>query len=193
MIECRACRGLFRAPADKIGARCPRCRMPLFDRGERAVKEAELGVCIQHTGAAALARCHQCRQAICGVCRTRWFGANLCPACFEAALASDEPNPKELNRLGARAAWSFALALTAWIIVACAVLVLLAMRANSGVTLGLVLAVFSLLPAVFAVGQGCAVVLMRGPRSTLAATGMTLAAAHLGLFVGVLFLNLWHN
>jgi hypothetical protein len=53
--------------------------------------------------------------------------------------------------------------------------------------------VFSLLPAVFAVGQGCTVVLMRGPRSTLAATGMTLAAAHLGLFVGVLFLNLWHN
>ena len=193
MIECRSCRGLFRAPADKIGARCPKCHMPLFDRGDRGPKDVDLGVCIQHQESTAVARCHQCRQAVCGVCRTKWFGTTLCPACFEAALASDAPNPKELARLGARAAWSFALALTAWIIVACALLVILAMRPSSGVTLALVLAVISLLPAAFAVGQGCAVVLVRGPRTRLATTGMALAAAHLGIFVGVLFLNLWHN
>jgi hypothetical protein len=193
MIECRSCRGLFRAPADKIGARCPRCHMPLFDRGERSAKEPELGACVRHPASAAAARCQQCRQPMCGVCRTRWFGAGLCPACFEAALASDEPNPKELARLAGRAGWSLGLALTGWVITLCAVALLLTMRPSSSVTFALVLAIIGLLPAAFAIGQGCAVILVRGPRSTLATAGTSLAAAHLGLFVGVLFLNLWHN
>jgi hypothetical protein len=67
------------------------------------------------------------------------------------------------------------------------------MRPSSSVTFALVLAIIGLLPAAFAIGQGCAVILVRGPRSTLATAGTSLAAAHLGLFVGVLFLNLWHN
>jgi hypothetical protein len=196
MIECRSCRGLFRVAADKVGARCPRCHMPLFERSERlSPRDSGLGTCPQHAGAVGVAVCQQCARPMCVACRTRWFGLMMCPACVEAALSSDEPNPRELRRLSARAAWSFVLALVGWIIAALVLLLLLVQhRASSGnVTLALVLGVFSMIPAAFAVGQGCAVVLVRGPRDRLAATGMVMSGAHLGLLLGLFLINLWHN
>jgi hypothetical protein len=196
MIECRACRALYRASAAQIGARCPKCRMPLFERAERGQATAtDLGACGKHPERVAVMTCGQCHRPVCGVCRTRWFGATLCPSCVEASVRSDEPDPRELRRLGARATWSLVLALTGGCLLAIALLAAALVTGAGGglMTFLLVLALVSLIPAAFAVGHGAAVLLVRGPRAPVAAAGMIISGAHLGIFLGLLLINLWHN
>lgn len=193
MVECRSCRGFFRKAPEKIGARCPKCKAPLFERADRPAGSADLGACATHPAALAVLACQRCGKNMCAACRTKWHGEQLCLTCVELSLSRAEPNPRELHRQGNRAVWSLTLALIGWIIAAATLTIVACLDPGASLGAALFFSVVSLVPALFALGQGCPVLLMRGPRFRIAASGMILAGAHLGLLLGVFLINLWHN
>ena len=67
MVECPYCYRVFRQAAEKLGARCPKCRMPLYEDPAKRRKQPERdqGPCSLHPDAAAIARCTRCDKAIC--------------------------------------------------------------------------------------------------------------------------------
>ena len=60
MIECRYCREALRQPIEKIGARCPNCRMPLFEKDRQRPPVVDLGPCATHKDNSAAAKCQRC-------------------------------------------------------------------------------------------------------------------------------------
>src|SRR5438045_1977510 len=97
MIECPYCYRVFRQPPEKMGARCPKCRMPLYEDPSKRRKSAErdLGPCALHADAQGVAKCVRCERLVCQTCRTRWQGEIVCPQCVEHSIADDEPSPQE--------------------------------------------------------------------------------------------------
>ena len=193
MVECRHCRGYFRTQPEKIGARCPKCKMPLFERPEKSSPGDDVGACAVHPGVLAVLACQRCGKNICAGCRTKWHGEQLCTGCVELSLSRAEPNPRELKKQGGRAVSSLTLAVIGWVVVLLGLMMLVARGQESSVTAPIVFGLLSLIPAMFAIGQGCPVLLTRGPRFRMAASGMVLAGAHLGLLLGAFLINLWHN
>jgi hypothetical protein len=165
----------------------------LFERPDRQRPEIGLGACAVHPGVDAVAACQRCSKNVCAACRTRWHGDLLCSACVELSLSRAEPNPREVRKQGNRAVWSFTFALLGWIVVLLSLAIVLLGRQDSSITAPLIFGILSLIPALFAVGQGCPVLLARGPYFRFAATGIVLGGLQLGLLLGVLLVNLWHN
>jgi len=192
MIDCRQCRTSFRTPPEKIGARCPKCKAPLFERPDKHPRVVELTACAVHPGVDAVETCQRCSKTMCAACRTRWHGEVLCPTCVELSISRAEPNPRELRKQANRAMWSLALAFIGWLLVLFA-LMLIVSRRQDALGWPIAFGLLSLVPALFAVGHGCPVLLSRGPRFQVAATGMITSGLHLGLLSGVLLVNLWHN
>src|SRR6266403_6357616 len=81
MIECPFCYRVFRQPPEKIGARCPKCRMPLYEDPSKKKKDPEkdYGKCAQHPDAPTVAKCSRCDAPVCRSCRTRWHQEVVCP------------------------------------------------------------------------------------------------------------------
>ncbi len=193
MVECRNCRGYFRTTPEKIGARCPKCKAPLFERPDKQSDSEDLGGCAVHPAALAVLVCQRCNKNMCASCRTRWHGKQLCPSCVELSLGRAEPNPRELRRQSGWAVWSLALALIGWVVALLAVLMLVIRGPEAALSAPLFFCMVSLVPALFAIGNGCPVLLSRGPRFRIAASGITVAGLHLGLLLGLFLINLWHN
>ena len=60
MLDCRHCGEYLRGDATRFGARCPRCREPLYERPDalrrqREAQESQGGVCAVHPGNIAVA------------------------------------------------------------------------------------------------------------------------------------------
>ena len=192
MVECRNCRGYFRTTPEKIGARCPKCKAPLFERPDKQSGSDELGGCAAHPGTLAVLACQRCGKNMCAACRTKWHGEQLCPSCVELSLGRAEPNPREVRRQAGRAVWSLALALIGSVVALLAAALAL-QGPEARLSWPLFFALVSSIPALFAIGNGCPVLLARGPRFRIAASGITLAGLHLGLLLGMFLINLWHN
>src|SRR5262245_5588656 len=192
MVECRNCRGYFRTTPEKIGARCPKCKAPLFERPDKQSGSTELGACAVHPGALAVAACQRCGKNACAVCRTKWHGEQLCTACVDLSLGRAEPNPREIRRQGGRAVWSLALAVIGSMMALLAVMAAL-QGPDTRLSWPLFFYLVSTVPALIAIGNGCPVLLARGPRFRIAASGITLAGLPLGLVLGIFLINLWHN
>src|SRR5580692_13029238 len=97
MLECRYCRDVFRRPVEKIGARCPACRMPLFEKDRQRPPVVDLGACAVHPDNSAAAKCSHCGKMMCSVCRTRWDDDILCIACLDSALQQGQTNPRQVQ------------------------------------------------------------------------------------------------
>jgi hypothetical protein len=200
MLECRNCRELVRGDLEMIGSRCPRCRMPLYERPKIARRlnpvdsEKSCGV---HPEIQAIGTCDRCGAPICLNCRTRWYDQALCLACVERALSLKEPPPA--NRVAQRrqAMVSFVLSVTGLGLFLLGSLLLIGVhqsRPNPPLSfLSTAMIVLSLLPALFAVGQGAALVRIRVERLRLATSALACAGAQLGILMGFLLLNIWHN
>src|ERR1700704_3115168 len=91
MVECRYCRATFELEPEQIGARCPDCKLPLFERSDRPKREVEKGVCAYHPSVPGVFNCPRCQARACANCRTRWHDENLCPRCVENSIAANEP------------------------------------------------------------------------------------------------------
>jgi hypothetical protein len=200
MMECRQCRELIRGDAEAIGSRCPRCRMPLYERTQlpRRLNPGEAGrSCAVHPGIQALGPCQRCGAFMCFTCRTRWYEQAVCPACVERALTSNEPAPENLAAHRRQAMLSMVFAVGGWVLFILGGLPLMALqgsRPNHQLTvLGMLVVLASFIPAVFGVGQATAAIRARGQRTRLATSGLIFAGTHLGIMIGFLLLNIWHN
>jgi hypothetical protein len=196
MVECRNCRGTFKTPPETIGARCPDCRMPLFERLDRPRREIESGRCVFHADMPGVATCQRCRKRLCTICRTRWHEEFLCPDCVEKSISLAEENPRELRARQTQATRGFALAIGGAGLFGLGLGIFIAATLGGGGTAaawGVGLMMAGLVPAGWSLGETAAVVLRRGPRFGLATSALTMAASQIGLTLSLLFINLWRN
>jgi hypothetical protein len=201
MTECPYCGEFVNGDPDEIGARCPRCREPLYERagGPRLADEPgappSRGTCTVHPGNVAAGTCQRCGNFVCRVCRTRWEDRDLCLACVERLARERERGPQDARAHRRQAGWALACGLAAWgaVLGGLALLGLAgSSRAAAGAALfGGLLVAASFLPAFFGVGQGAAAARARGDRMVVATSGLVLSASHLGIMSGLFLLALW--
>src|SRR5690348_16439313 len=117
MLECPYCFRIFRTAPEQLGARCPKCRMPLFEgSAKRRRPDKDVGRCQQHPTATAIATCARCQKPMCLACRTRWHEELMCPPCVDRSLEADEPGPQEAYRQFRQAWLSIGFAMAGWCI-----------------------------------------------------------------------------
>jgi hypothetical protein len=172
----------------------------LFERpgGPELVGPAGLppgkGVCALHPGNVAIGACKRCGNLLCPVCRTRWHDKVVCLTCVERLLGNVEVSPEERAAHGRQALLGLVLGVSAWVLVALAALPILlgAGRQDRGnsLLLALMLLIGSLIPAILGLGQSAAAIRLRGPRLTLATSGLVVSGCHLGIFLGLILLQI---
>jgi hypothetical protein len=194
MIECRHCREVLSQPIEKIGARCPTCRMPLFEKDRHRAPVVDLGPCGLHADRSAVAKCQHCGKMMCGVCRTRWREETVCTACLDQALRSGGVTPWQARTQNRQAALSVVLASMAWLVLWLAFWPLAALFRGTpdrgAATFALMLFFGSFFFSLFASGQAAAVIRVRGRRLLMATCGLTLAGLHLGVCLGLVVVNI---
>lgn len=199
MIECPYCYRVFRQTPEKLGARCPKCKMPLYEdpSKRRKTPDKDYGHCLQHPDLPALTTCSRCNQPICQGCRTRWHEEPVCPRCVDESIADDEPSPREAQMQMKHAWFSVILGVVGWglLLLTLAPLATFHTRqASAGIVfLTYLLFLGSFLPAVFGLSCGVSAVRLRGDFGKLATCGLVGAGAQLGLAIGVIVINVWHN
>jgi hypothetical protein len=201
MIECRHCREVFAGEPDRYGARCPRCREPLYERAAsqwpvRGEADAQASRCAVHANNASVGTCERCGNFLCGVCRTRWQERALCLACIERALDVRETRPDLVQAHRRQATLALLFGILAWALILLGGLPMMFAHANSSraaalVVLAGLLSLISLLPALFGVGQGAAAIRARGERMIVATCGLVLCGSHLGVALGVMLFAVW--
>ncbi len=199
MIECPFCYRVFRQPPEKLGARCPKCKMPLYEdpTKRRKTPDKDLGRCEQHPDAPAMAKCARCDHPMCQACRTRWHEEPVCPRCVEESIADDEPSPREAQMQTKQAWVSVILSAVGWLILLMTLVPYSSFPAGQvrGMVVFMTYLLFlgSFVPAVFGLGFAVASVRLRGDFGKLAACGLASTGLQLGLAIGLIVINVWHN
>jgi hypothetical protein len=199
LLDCRHCGEYLQGDAATLGARCPHCREPLYERPDgirrqRDALESRGDVCGVHPGNVAVGPCKRCGTFMCGICRSRWEDRVLCLACVERLMRNKEAAPEHIKTHRWQAAVSVLLGFASWILAFLA-LPLAGLRnaaaPNEVIVVMLILAVISLLPALFGLGQAAAAIRVRGDRMVLATCGLALTGAQLGTVTGLMLLVIW--
>lgn len=197
MNRCPSCDYPLPSDRERIGARCPNCRDPLYEppgRISRPVREDE-GACALHAGRETVGTCGRCGNYFCEVCRTRWRNQILCAACADRALASREATPEQARTHFRQALLGLLMGLGAWCFFLLGQLLILgalfAERNPLLILLGLLLVVSAVLLAVVGTGQAAAALRTRGAHMILATSGFLIGGLFLGVFIGNYVLQLW--
>src|SRR5579884_2143506 len=134
MPRCPACREWIRGEREKVGARCPHCRLPLYERPElfKPRQEDAENHCSVHPANPARGACPRCGNFQCDLCRTRWRGRSVCAACVDRALGAEEARPEERRAHLWEAVLSLVLGIFAWLSVGLAILLAAAAMAGGG-------------------------------------------------------------
>jgi hypothetical protein len=199
MPRCAACREWIEGDREGIGARCPHCRLPLYERPElfKPRLESAEGRCTVHPNNPALGACQRCGNFQCDLCRTRWRGRWLCAACVDRALGSGEVRPEEQQAHLWEAILSLAMGITGWLILVFAIVLVAAAMAGNGnpVVVGLVglMLLASVIPTVIGTGLGAAALYTRGNHMILATIGLLVSGVHVGAFVGLFTFSIWNS
>ena len=196
MNHCPSCDYPLPYDRERIGARCPNCRDPLYEppgRTSRPAREGE-GACALHAGREAVDTCGRCGNYLCEVCRTRWRDQILCAACVERALQSHEATPEQARAHTRQAIFGLVLGLSAWGIMLVAMLI--AVVAVGLKTVPLILLAFLLiigapLVGVLGLGQAAAALRSRGRHMIAAVAGLLISGLFIGAFVGLFVFQLW--
>jgi hypothetical protein len=196
MNHCPSCDYPLPYNRERLGARCPNCRDPLYEppsRMSRPVRQGE-GACALHPGSEAVGACGRCGNYYCEVCRTRWRDKLLCAACVERALESREATPEQARAHFRQALFGLVLGLGAWMVFFPGFLLAIVAIA-SGTRLLLLLAVLlfisAMLLAVAGTGHAVAAVRTRGQHMIMAVSALLIGALFLGVFLGNYILELW--
>ena len=201
-MDCRYCGEILLGDPDKIGARCPRCREPLYEkpdavRAKGDAAQANGGVCATHPKNIAAANCQRCGAAVCTVCRTRWLIEVVCVSCLEKTIDVRRIRPEEVLAHQRQARLGLCLGAAAWVVLFLAGIPLLSLRGNEGdQNLALVAGIIglvSLLPSLFGLGQAAASVRARGDRMPLATVALGVAGSHLGVVLGLVLFAVWNR
>lgn len=199
MIECPYCYRVFRQPPEKLGARCPKCRMPIYEDPAKRKKgpERDYGPCEQHPEAGSVAKCSRCDKPVCQTCKTRWHDETVCPQCVDHSVADDEPSPQEAQ-LQTKQAWiGVMLAAGAWLLF---LLTLGPFATFHGPQPAKPIVIFltyfcylgSFVPGVFGLGHAVSALRLRGDSEKLALGGLIGNGAQLAIALGIIVLGLWH-
>lgn len=182
---------------EKIGARCPTCRLPLFEKDRQRAPVVDLGPCAVHADNVAVAKCQRCGKMMCAFCRTRWEEEIVCAECVTQSSREGGVSPSQARRRKRQASLSVALAFMGWSVLFLALWPLAALFKGSPdrgpATLALMLFFGSFFFAVFAIGQAIAAIRERGPRLAAATCGLTVAGLQLGICLGLMVINIWHH
>src|SRR5262245_56832910 len=116
MPRCPACREWIEGDRDRVGARCPYCRQPLYERPERFKPRPGTAddVCTAHPRNPAVGTCARCGNFQCDLCRTRWRDRTLCAACVSRALEESTGTPREARAQLLQALLGLLLGLLSW-------------------------------------------------------------------------------
>lgn len=202
MIECPYCYRVFRQPPEKLGARCPKCRMPLYEdpTKRRRTPERDCGPCVQHPDTPSITQCVRCGSPMCQVCRTRWHEEPVCPNCVDLSLGEDEASPLEAQMQSKQAWVGMVMALFGWMALVMTLGPLATFHQAQQDPVGKPILFMtwlfflgSFVPAVFGLGNTLAALRLRGEHAKLALAGLVCAGTHLGLAIGIVVINLWHN
>jgi hypothetical protein len=195
MVECRHCHRLFREDPADLGARCPSCRQPLYERAEGARPPLTVGLqqCTMHPTRPAVGTCRHCRTPICSVCRTRWQEHLICLTCAERSIAHQATSADHAQAHRRLALRSLCCAVIGWLLLLLGLAPLVLMRGLSKemAILAIIVLLVSAVPALIAAGQGTAALRLRGQRLRMATAGLVLAGGQLGLMLGVLLVTIW--
>lgn len=197
MVECRHCRRFFREDPESLGARCPTCRQPLYERAEAARPPMTQGLqaCALHPTRPAVGTCRHCRTPVCSICRTRLQEQLVCVACAERSLTHQDQTVSHAPAHRRLAVWSLACGLAGWLLLLLGLtpLVLTRNLSKEVAVLAVLTLLLSAVPALLAAGQGAAALRVRGDRLRIATAGLVLAGSQLGLMLGVLLMTLWSS
>jgi hypothetical protein len=196
MLDCRHCGEYLRGDVTRFGARCPRCREALYERPDavrrqRDAQEARGGTCAVHPGNLAVGPCPRCGTFMCGLCRTRWENRTLCLACIERTMAGTERTPEETKAHRRLALAAVLFGLLAWALTLPVLVVRGVGSVREVLVALLILAMMSLVPALFGLGQAAAAIRARGDRMVLATFGLVLTGSQVGTVTGLLLLVIW--
>ncbi len=197
MNRCPSCDYPLPHDRERLGARCPNCRDPLYEppgRTSRPTREGE-GACALHAGRETVGTCGRCGNYFCEVCRTRWRDQILCAACVERALASREAAPEQARAHFRQALLGLLMSIAAWcLFILGQLLIVGALFANRNVLLvllALILIVSAVVLAVMGTGQAAAALRTRGQHMIVAASGFLIGGLFLGVFIGNYIFELW--
>lgn len=197
MNRCPSCDYPLPHDRERIGARCPNCRDPLYEPPGRSSRptRADEGACALHAGRETVGTCSRCGNYFCEVCRTRWRDRILCVACAERALASREATPEQARAHFRQALLGLLMGLGAWAFFILGQLSIVgAVVAGNNVLLvlfGLLLVVAAVLLAVVGTGQSVTAVRTRGQHMIVATSGLLIGGLFLGVFLGWYIFSLW--
>lgn len=198
MWECRHCGEFVRGQRDKLPARCPHCREPLFEKAGGPVLTDEQypdrGICSLHPHNVAIGTCRRCGNFFCPVCRTRWHERILCVSCVERFLAGEEKQSEEQKAHSRQAILACVCGLGAWILLVLAVAAIIPAVASPTaiglLVLALLLVISSFLAALLGLGQAVTAIRTRGQRMFAATSGLVLSGSYLGVCLGILLLSI---
>jgi hypothetical protein len=197
MNHCPSCDYPLPHDRERLGARCPNCRDPLYEpasRLSRPVREGE-GACALHAGREAVGTCGRCGNYFCAVCHTRWRDQVLCTACVERAVASREATPEQARAHLRQALLGLLMSLGAWVVFTLGILLVLVISSspNLYVLIFVVLLMFicAMLLAVMGTGNAVAALRTRGQQMIMATSALLIGGLFLGVFLGYYILELW--
>lgn len=197
MNRCPSCDYPLPHDRERIGARCPNCRDPLYEppgRISRPAREGE-GACAVHAGRETVGTCGRCGNFFCEICRTRWRDQIVCAACVERALALREATPEQARAHLRQAVLGVLLGIAAWGVFLLGQLMgVAAIAANKNVLLllvALVLMVGSAPLGVLGIGQAAAALRARGHHMIVATGGLLISGLFVGSFIGLFVFQLW--
>jgi hypothetical protein len=200
MARCLTCDHPVPADRERVGARCPSCRLPLYEPAGRVARPAREGEpsCQLHEGMESVGVCLRCGGYVCETCRTRWHGQVLCPACVSKALATSEATPGQPRERRRQAVAAAACGAAAWAAGALAVAVLTWYTPDGPSGVVVVFVGFLVLAAgvfVAAAGAGQAVAALRGggPHQALAFAGLAVSGLYAAVALGAGALALWQG
>lgn len=199
MDRCPSCSYPLPHDRERLGARCPNCRDPLYEppgRLSRPLREGE-GACALHAGRETVGTCGRCGNYFCETCRTRWRDQIVCVACAERAFASHEASPEQARAHFRQALIGLLLGLGAWGVFIVGVVLIVAVTAVNRqmvLAVGLVVILFfttAMLLAVTGAGHAAAALRTRGQHMIMATIGLLISGLFLGVFLGNYILQLW--
>jgi hypothetical protein len=204
MALCPSCDYPIPDDRERVGARCPNCRDPLYEppgRFGRPVREGE-GACSVHPECESVGPCGRCGNFMCETCRTRWRDQILCAACVDRALESKEAAPEQSRSHFRQALTALLLGVGAWALgVVGFIVAVVAVIAAGGKQTPATTAIAGLIilvmfaaggaVALFGIGQAVAVLRVRGGHMILATIGLTVGGLFIGLFIGLFALSLF--
>lgn len=198
MPRCPSCREYLPRDRERVGARCPYCRDPLYEPPYDRLRATEgtANLCAVHPQNAAVGTCQRCGNYQCRVCRTRQRDRSLCPACIERALEARELSPEASRAHFRQALLALIAGVAAWVL--CLIGFVCAGMAVVSENIGLVLIALMLLlgsvvPSALGLGQGATAVRVRGNHLIMATIGLLLCGLHVGALIGLLAFTVWQR